>query len=232
MSKLGSQKDYWNERVEKVRGNYGPGLVLSPEEIAFQRSHIRANGETLVLGATPSLCSVALDVSRSVTAVDFAEKVIKNARQVMTHSRSNEVQFVHMDWIGYFEQEPARFDTIATDGGLLCLQLPDWKRLAGHIRTHLQPGGRFIAKAYVHVPERPDVSKNPNLARFMTIPTSGDKDWEVTPTHGDYADFDVRYTLPPKEVVLQTLGGLALVDEMVPDYEEGRRFVSYAWQNA
>lgn len=234
VNKLAGQDGYWNERVKKVKGNYGPGLVLSAEELAFQRKHIRPGGSTLVLGATPSLGTLALDISATVTAVDFAEKVIENAKEIVSHSRRKEIRYVYMDWLKFFEQNIEQYDNIITDGGLLCLDFPgSWKQIVKQIYSHLKPGGVFAAKVYVSAQELPkDTVKNPNLARFMTIPTNEDKNWMVVPTHDDYAKYDVRYALPPKEVVLKTLDSLTVIDELTPVYEEGARFPSFAWQKS
>lgn len=226
------QETYWNMRVQQVSGNYGLGLTLSPNELAFQRKHIKEGGDTLVLGATPALCSLALDISHTVTTVDFADMVIENAKAIISHPRRHDVVYIFQDWLAYFSQTSAKFDSIVTDGGLLCLNYPDaWDEIISQIYAHLKPTGTFIAKAYVSLEHLPDdTNANPNLARFMSIPTNAAKDWEVTPTHGDYADHEVHYSLPPKEVVLQKFSRFGLVDELVPEYVESERFPSFAWQ--
>lgn len=227
-----SQEPFWSERVGEDSGNYGLGLNLSQEEIAFQRKHLVANGSTLVLGATPALCTAALDISDAVTAVDFSEKVIVNAKQTIEHPGREEVNYQHDDWLTFLTKAAGEYDNIVTDGGLLCLEFPDtWEQVITQIKRSLRPAGIFAAKVYVYIPgQLPDTEKNPNLGRFMTIPTSEEEHWMVEPTQDIYRRHGVRYALPPREAVLHAVGGLTLIDEMEPNYAEAQRFLSFAWQ--
>lgn len=223
---------FWNARVTSSKGNYGPGLVLNDEEIYFQRKHIVDGGDTLILGATPSLCHAALDLSKSVTSADYAHKVIANAKQIIEHPLKERISFIHADWLDFLANDSTQYDSIVTDGGLLCLEFPHvWKELVEQISGHLRPKGVFVAKTYVYVPELPnDTTKNPNLARFMTTPTSAADDWAVVPSLPEYTQHNVRYSLPPKDVVLRQFSRFTLLDELTPSYEEGHRFLSFAWQ--
>lgn len=229
-----SQASFWSERVGEDSGNYGLGLNLSQEEIAFQRKHLVTGGSTLVLGATPALCSAALDISEMVTAVDFSEAVINNAKTVITHPRREEVVYKYTDWLTYLENTTDAFDNIVTDGGLLCLEFPNtWDQVIGQIYHHLRPSGIFVAKVYVSIPGRlPNINENPNFGRFMTIPTSQQENWMVEPTQDIYTRHGVRYALPPRDVVLQKMSSLALIDHMNPAYAEAERFPSFAWQKS
>lgn len=227
-SLLGNQKGWWTFRAEQVHGDYGASLVLDPGEMAFQERHIKSGGDTLVLGATRSLCSIALKKHATVTSVDFADAAIEVGRQ-------DEVEYICMEWDEYLEQGgTGKFDNIVTDGGMLCLDFPgSWERIAKNIHDHLRPGGVFAAKFYVSKPEPLVDYKNPNLGRFIALPASADNNWVVEPVGDDYKPFGVRYTLPPKDVVLQIFkesGQLELIEEFIPDYEAGDRFPSIAWK--
>lgn len=225
MSQLGSQKDYWNSRAT-VKGNYGPPLNLSPEEISFQQKFLVPGGNSLILGATTALCTIARDISAKVTSVDFAEDIIK-ALQIKN------VEYILTDWIKYFEQNNHQFDNIMTDGGLLCLNYPEnWQKITDQIYNHLKPGGFFTAKAYVSTPKPPKPSQNPSINRFMTLMPHQKDDWMVVPTHGDYKKYDVHYALPPDEVVQQMFSKFELKEKFIPDYEAGENFLSYAWQRS
>jgi hypothetical protein len=58
-----------------------------------------------------------------------------------------------------------------------------------------------------------------------------DENWMLkVETHDDYKEYDVHYAFPPEQEVLRNFGRLALKDKLIPDYEEGQHFVSYAWQ--
>lgn len=223
MTKLLSQRDYWNSRALD-KGEYGPPLVLSREEIDFQRKYVVPGGRTLVLGATPALCAMALEVSSEVTSVDYADDIVQALRL-------EGVRYECMDWNRFFEQNTEQFDNIMTDGGLVCLEFPGtWQQMVQHIYSHLKPGGVFAAKVYISSPEPPKQSDNPSIQRFMTLTPREEDNWMVAPTHSAYDQYDVRYALPPEPVVLQTFDHLDLVDKFIPEYEAGERFVSYAWQ--
>lgn len=225
MTKRLTQQDYWNWRAPVW--DHGPPLVPDEQELAFMRNHLLPGGNTLILGATPQLCSLALEISSTVTAVDFAEKVIKALRL-------EGVEYTCEEWGKFFEESNQQFSTILTDGGLLSLEFPGtWEQIARHIKTHLVPGGIFAARVYLSTGEPPKNSyKNPNLERFVSSMGKVDDNWMVHPQHGDYKNFDMYYTFPPEREVLKKFNQFTLKDKLVPDYEEGARFVSYAWQNS
>ena len=226
MIELSSQQDYWNSRAEKW-SSYDAPLVPGQQDLDFMREYLKLDGDSLIIGATPELCSLALEVSNTVTAVDYAKNIIE--------ALSIEgVSYECMDWNQFFEQDSRQFDNIMTDGGLVCLEFPQtWQQLADNISTHLRPGGVFAARVYLSTPEPPeDNYENPNLARFVTSIVEADNNWMVHPKHGDYERYDVRYAFPPEQEVRQTFeaaGQLALIGRLIPDYEEGKRFISYAW---
>lgn len=224
MTKLASQQAYWNSRAAEW-GNYAPPLIPGDQDLAFMRQQLVPGGSALVLGATPELCSMALEVSDSVTAVDFAEDVIAALRL-------DGVQYTCADWFEFLKHNPEQFDNIMTDGGLVCLEFPDsWQEMAGLIGARLKPGGVFAARVYLSTSEPPkDSYENPMLGRFVTSIGNVDSNWMVHPKHGDYAQYDVRYAFPPESEVRRVFGALVLHTQLVPDYEEGQRFVSFAWQ--
>jgi len=226
MTKRATQQDYWNSRAN-VWGSYDVPLIPSPEDVEFQRKQLVSDGDTLVLGATRELCSIAKGVSRSVTAVDFSGPVIEALR-------TDGVEYEQQEWLTYLEQSTEKFDNIMTDGGLLCLDFPaSWQRIAKQIYDHLKPGGIFTARVYISTDKPPkEQYDNPNLGRFITSMTHLDDNWTLRPQHPDYAAYDVRYALPPEKEVLRTFGKLALIETRVPDYEAGEYFPTYAWQRS
>lgn len=224
MAKLQSQQDYWNSRAA-VWGSYAEPLIPPKQDLDFVRKHLAAGGNTLVLGATPELCSLALETSKTVTAVDFAEDVIEALRL-------EGVRYECADWFEFFERSTERFDTILTDGGLVCLEFPTaWQRIAQQVHSHLNLNGVFLARIYVSIPQPPkDIYENPMLGRFVTSMGNVDANWMVHPKHGDYEKYDMRYAFPPEQAVLQTFDQFTLQGKLVPDYEEGQRFLSFAWR--
>jgi hypothetical protein len=226
MKELLTQQDYWNSRAAEWP-KYDIPLIPSPQDIEFMGRHLVPGGDALILGATPELCSLALDTSDSVTAVDFAEDVIEALA-------TDGVDYINKDWNGFFAQTTKEYDNIMTDGGLLCLEFPGaWQQIANNIQSHLRPKGVFSARVYISTGNAPEeIYDNPNLNRFITSIANVDSNFTIHPKHPDYQDYDVRYALPPEDVVLRTFGKLALVETMVPNYEAGEHFISYAWQRS
>lgn len=223
MTKHLTQRDYWNSRAA-VWDSYDVPLIPDQDDVDFMRKHVVPGGHTLILGVTPQLCSLALEVSDKVTAVDFAQNIIEALR-------IEGVEYICADWFEFFEKSSEQFSTILTDGGLVCLDFPaDWQRLVKLLHEHLAPGGIFSARVYLSIPEPPQANyKNPNLERFVTSMGNVDANWMVHPKHGDYAKYDMRYAFPPESEVLRAFEQFTLQDKRVPAYEEGSRFVSYAW---
>lgn len=224
MKELLTQQDYWNSRAAEWP-KYDIPLIPSPQDIEFMGRHLVPGGDVLILGATPELCSLALDTSDSVTAVDFAKDVIEALA-------TDGVDYINKDWNGFFAQTTKEYDNIMTDGGLLCLEFPGaWQQIARNIQSHLRPNGVFSARVYITTGNAPEESyENPNLNRFITSMSNVDSNFTIHPKHPDYQDYDVQYALPPEDIVLRTFGKLALIETLVPDYEAGEHFVSYAWQ--
>lgn len=225
MTKRESQQAYWNSRASSW-GDYGSPLIPNQDELEFQRQQLFIGGDVLVLGATPELCLLALGTANSVTAVDFAEDMIETLHVAG-------VNYVCQDWIRFLEQGRRRYDNILTDGGLACMPFPDgWNHLGELIYATLRPGGIFSPRVYLSNDHKPrEQYDNLNLARFMPSMAQVDTNWMVrVNTHQSYERYNVSYAFPPREVVLRAFGRFALEDELVPTYEEGDRFVSFAFQ--
>ena len=224
MSELKDQRDYWNDRANNW--DLREPLIPDEEELAFAAKYLDKDSDVLILGATPQLCDLALECEAgSVTSVDYAQNVIDKLRRPG-------VEYHCSDWSDFLDDTDRQYDTIMTDGGLLSLEFPDtWRRIARQMYDHIRPRGMFVARVYVNTEEPPKASyDNPNLERFVTSMGDVDANWMVHPRHPAFNEYDMEYTFPPEREVLRTLGQFALLEKMVPNYEEGQRFVSYAWQ--
>lgn len=220
-----SQKDYWNSRASSWDA-YGVPLIPSDTELDFQESLLRLGGETLVLGVTPQLCKLALKVSNKVTSVDFAEDLIKTLQ-------IEGVEYICQDWIEFLENNNTKYDNILTDGGLLCLKFPEsWTRISELIYSRLKPGGSFSPRVYLSNSNKPaEHYDNPNLERFIPSVASVDENWTVRiNSNQSYTPYEVFYAFPPREVVLDIFNKFTLEAELVPDYEEGERFVTFVFR--
>ncbi len=224
MSITRDQKAYWNSRAQDWT-SYSEPLIPSQAELIFQQQLLQADSKTLILGVTPELCHVARSRTDRVTSVDFAQNLIDTLR-------TDTVDYVCRDWISFLEDHTDSYDNIVTDGGLNCLQFPrDWNRISEAIYRSLRPGGMFSPRIYLTT-DRPPKNhyKNPNLQRFVASIDRTDKHWMARSDHPDYSDYDVSYAFPPRSTVLQTFSQFTHIDEFIPDYEEGDRFITFVFQ--
>ena len=221
-----SQKEYWNSRSQNWHDHDEP-LVPGQPELEFQEQLLVPGGSTLVLGVTPQLCELAFTISKSVTSVDFAIDLIEALG-------IDGVEYVCQDWIEFLrnKERDGGYDNILTDGGLLALSFPEaWNQMSTLIYDNLRPGGIFCARIYLST-ENPPKKRydNPSLERFVSSIGDIDENWMVHPLHPAYANYDIQYTFPPKDVVMRVFSHFILEDEFVPGYEEGDRFVTFAFR--
>lgn len=219
-------RDYWDYRAT-VWQEYDVPLIPSTEELEFNKRYLVPGGDTLVLGATRELCSLAREISGNVLSVDFSAGVIEVLKQ-------DGVQYQNSDWFEFFENTDQKFDNIITDGGFICLEYPDkWQKLSDYIHDHLKSRGVFIARIYISTENLPkDSYDNPNLERFVTsigIATA-EINWMVHPKHSDYDNYDLHYAFPPESELTKVFGSFKQIDRMIPSYEEGEHFPSFAFQ--
>lgn len=219
-----SQQEYWNNRVSTWDTMQSP-LIPTSAELAFQRKHLTPGGHVLILGATPQLCALALEYSPSVTAVDYAQGVIDALRL-------EGVSYVCDDWLSYLHNTTKTFDHILADGSLLSLEYPgEWQQAATMIYDRLNDGGKFTPRVYLSNDRPPKTEyNNEHLARFVPSMANLNEQWQVKLSGPAYDQYDVRYTFPPRNVLLKTFGKFTLRAEYIPDFEEGDRFISFVFE--
>lgn len=224
VTKLAGQKDYWDHRASEWDELDIP-LIPDRGDVVFQKSFLKKGGNVLVLGATRELCMMAREVSNRVLAVDYSSMVISAIR-------CDGVEYKESEWLDYLANTQELFDSIITDGGLLCLEFPEnWTEIAKQIFDHLKPGGFFVARVYRTTDKPPKGSyENPNLNRFISgLADINRSNWMLKPKHEAYAKYEMRYSLPPDKVIKDVFNNFKLIKVRVPDYEAGEYFPTYAW---
>lgn len=142
------------ERVRMIRKMWGqlrvpvrPGI----EGLELYRFQIQqfATKDILILGATPELIDMALELNADkVVSVERNPEVIEAMRQLGTQDWSR-VQLIEGDWLEERPEFIGAFSCIVCDGGLLFLEYPgQWEQLFKLIHSYLMPGGVFIAKEW------------------------------------------------------------------------------------
>lgn len=224
-----SQQEVWNNRSANWN-NWGFNEPLSPSsfDLELQERCIVPGGKTLVLGATPGLCKIALKQTQLVTSVDFAPDAIK------TFQIEN-VKYVCQDWITFLQDDDTQYDNIVTDNGFCCVAFPnEWQLLIKAIYGSLKPGGTFSMRAFVATdsPMKQHYD-NPNLQRIIPgmSKASAQNNWTVVkPADGITNFLPARYTFASSEVIEELFADFSLIQKITPPYEEGERFVSFAFQ--
>lgn len=231
MSELKRPTEYWNDQARHWQ-NYQYPLIPSAQDVEFQMRHVVRGGSVLILGATKELCAAAVEIADSVTAVDYAADVIDALRQ-------DGVQYVNNEWGIFFNASHGKFDTIMTDGGLLCLDFPKgWGSIIEQAREHLNPQGFFTARIYTNAGLPSDeLLANPDFGRFMAgMQNAQAPNWMINPANMNpavYGAYDMRYALPPQHAIEQIFqdSRLKINEIQVPQSPVGRYFPSYAAQN-
>jgi len=224
MTKLATQLDFWNARSKGFEKVNSP-LVPDEKDIAFHKQYLKKGGKTLILGVTPSFCEIAKEIAASITAVDFSGGMINKLKQ-------DGVTYICMDWQEYFDQTDELFDNILTDAGMACIAYPKgWKDMAISLNNHLKPNGIFSSRFFLSTQVSPkEHYDNPDTNRIVPGMANLDSNWMRKPQLDSYRDYDVPWAFPTEEVVLENFDNLLLIGKHVPDYEEGERFISFAWQ--
>ena len=153
----------WSNLCVPVRpGPEGLDLYRTRME-RFPEKHI------LVLGATPELIDMALELDAGkVVSVERNAEIMEAMRALGTKDWT-EVQLVAGDWL---EERPdfyASFNSIVCDGGLLFLEYPgQWEQLFKLVYSYLNPGGVFVAKEWAEPPGDRDYEpfKEKMIGRF------------------------------------------------------------------
>ncbi len=116
------------------------------EEIEVYRNALPADGagRCLVLGMTPELRALMVDVSTEVVSVDSSTAAIAEYGPWVKSSRET---IVEAEWSGFLQQAGERFDVIAGDG--IFGNVPGYdaaRSLLQAIERSLAPGGVFVTR--------------------------------------------------------------------------------------
>lgn len=133
----------WNHLKVPVR----PG----PEGLAVYRDHMKSleGKNILVLGATPELVDMALDIQfDQIVSIERDPDIMEAMRQLGTRDW-RKVTMIRGNWLDERPEFKGAFDCVVCDGGLLFLDYPQsWIHLFLLVYGYLKPGGIFIAKEW------------------------------------------------------------------------------------
>ncbi len=137
-----------------------------------------------------------------------------------------------MDWQVYFNQTDELFDNILTDAGMACIAYPKgWKDMAKSLDNHLKPNGIFSSRFFLSTINPPKGHyDNPDTNRIVPSMANLDLNWMRKPQPDTYREYDVSWAFPNEEVVIRNFNNLLFIEKHIPAYEEGARFISFAWR--
>jgi hypothetical protein len=136
-------KSVWeNLRVPVRPGIEGLDLYRQQMEL-YDEKHI------LILGATPELVDLALELdATTITSIERNPEIMEAMKRISEKSWDR-VQMVPADWLKKNDAFAGKFNIVVCDGGLLFLKFPEqWELLFSHVKNYLVDGGRFVAKEW------------------------------------------------------------------------------------
>lgn len=115
----------------------------------------RKTPKVIVLGATPELRDLCLKHNCRVLAVDISLEITTAMDGAMEHHTPDRDLFMRCDWLEmdkYLKNN--NFDIILADGSLNNIAPEDHSKLLEILKKLLKPGGSFISRNTVFLPER------------------------------------------------------------------------------
>lgn len=146
--------DVNQERIEKFRGvwsNLRVPVRPGPEGLALYRARMESleGGHVLVLGATPELVDMAIDIGAARIVSIERDPAILAAMRRLGERDWGRVELIEGDWLDERPDFVGAFDCVVCDGGLLFLAFPgQWRTLFRRVHAYLKPEGVFIAKEW------------------------------------------------------------------------------------
>ncbi|MFA4833824.1 MAG: class I SAM-dependent methyltransferase [Patescibacteria group bacterium] len=151
----------------------------------------KKNPFVLVLGATPELRDLAIKLGAFCVAADVSANNLEKLTEVMKFKNSDKNLFIKTDWLMLGKIfKPRIFDAVLADASLNNFPPKKHEQIFKDINSLLKPGGRFLAKNLVYLPEKP----KDNLFEIQKKYDSGGIDWLWLIVHlGLYGDFYQLY---------------------------------------
>jgi len=135
----------------KVWSNLRVPVRPGPEGLALYRAQMNRFSEKkiLVLGATPELVDMAIELSAKTVVSIERDPIIIEAMRRLGRCDWRDVNLIEGDWLDERPEFIASFNCVVCDGGLLFLSHPDqWERLFLLVERYLTAEGVFVAKEW------------------------------------------------------------------------------------
>jgi SAM-dependent methyltransferase len=146
----------------------------------------KKNPFVLVLGATPELRDLAIKLGAFCVAADVSANNLEKLTGVMKFKNSDKNLFIKSDWLKLREIfKPRIFDAVLADASLNNFPAEKHEQIFKDVNSLLKPGGRFLAKNLVYLPEK----AKDGLAEIQKKYDAGEIDWLWLIVHlGLYGD--------------------------------------------
>ena len=151
----------WSKTAARSRANRrAASAPLAFELAAYQRLLRPAlrgkhSPRVLILGATPELRDLVIRCGATSIAVDVSADMLEQLTAVMRYRNDGRNLFIKADWLKLGELlQPGSFAAVLADCSLNNVPPDKHRPLFLNIARLLQPGGCFITRNFVYLPEK------------------------------------------------------------------------------
>lgn len=187
----------WDDRASRWK-DWGPPLRPCEDDVQryarFVRRHARfLNGkalpDVLLLGVTPELAEMELSFPYRLQALDSSPEML---RKVWPGDVPGRRSAMVGDWLNP-PFPPESFDAVVADGAPVFFSYPDGvHELFASVARLLRPGGVFVFRAFVSMPEQEGLHTVMSDARAGLIPNFHVFKWRVAMAIQASAEIGVR----------------------------------------
>ena len=152
----------WSKEAAKSRANRkASSAPIKPELENYRLALKKAlkgkkSALVLVLGTTPELRDLAIDLGAVTIAADISQDMINKMTEIMKYKDSGKNLTRKVDWLRMDQIfKPALFDAVLADASLNNIPPEKHEKLLKIISLLLKPGAYFIARNFIYLPDKP-----------------------------------------------------------------------------
>lgn len=131
----------------------GPGILNKYKEYFTSYVGNKKNAEVLILGATPELRDLALELGAQVYALDISEAMLNQASEIMKYRDHVDEKRLIGNWLE-IALENSSVDLVVGDGVTNNIPVGKINDLFTEIKRVLKPGGYVLLRDLVNTQER------------------------------------------------------------------------------
>lgn len=157
----------------------GKGIIFNYKKLLKKAIRGKTQFKACVLGATPELRDMVLELGGNLTTIDISLEMILKCTPLMKYKNSSKETIIKGDWLDN-PLQAHYFDVVLGDGVSTNIHFNDQDRFFKEIKRMLKPQGFFILR---------DVSINPDRKRYSI------EEIDKAFRNGDIHWFDMLFNL-------------------------------------